>query len=304
MSIRLLRSLVAVADHKTFSAAADAVFVTHAAVSQQMRTLEAELGISLFDRSHRTPELTPLGRAVVARARVLVKDYDNLVPSVLGDDGLSGDVILGAVPTTLIGLAPLSMSILRAEYPDLRVRIRPALTAALLSGINRGTYDLAIVTKPILMPPGMEFLEIADEPLHLITSEEMDETDPIKILETQPFIRFNRDAVVGTTIENWLQENNIRVAEAMELENLEAISSMVHANLGVSIVPRSCVKNVYGLPLKRMALGPDVPSRVLGLAYLREHPKLRVIEEIHTALIRAIADNPPQVGADQAASQT
>ena len=293
MSIRLLKTLVAVADHKTFSAAADAVFITHAAVSQQMRTLESDLGIPLFDRSHRTPELTPLGRAVVARARVLVMDYDNLVPSVLGDDGLKGEVELGAVPTTLIGLAPLSMSILRGKYPDLRVRIRPALTAALLSGIDRGNYDVAIVTKPVLMPPGMEFLEIADEPLHLITGGEVTQTDPIKILETQPFIRFNRDAVVGTQIETWLQTNNIRVSEAMELENLEAISSMVHANLGVSIVPKSCVRNAYALPLRHLELGPDIPVRKLGLAYSKEHPKLRVIEEIHAALLRAVIENPP-----------
>lgn len=293
MSIRLLKTLVAVADHRTFSAAADAVFITHAAVSQQMRTLEAELGIALFDRSHRTPELTPLGRAVVARARTLVMDYDNLVPSVLGDDGLTGEVVLGAVPTTLIGLAPLSMSILRARYPDLRVRIRPGLTAALLSGLNRGTYDVAIITKPVLMPPGVAFLEIADEPMHLITGSEVTEENPVKILETQPFIRFNRDAVAGTLIETWLQKTGIRVSEAMELENLEAISSMVHANLGVSIVPRSCVKTAYALPLNRLSLGEDAPCRVLGLAYRKEHPKLRVIEEIHAAMLRAVEDNPP-----------
>ena len=293
MSIRLLKTLVAVADHKTFSAAADAVFITHAAVSQQMRTLEADLGISLFDRSHRTPELTPLGRAVVARARKLVFDYDNLVPSVLGDDGLTGEVSLGAVPTTLIGLAPLGMSILRAKFPDLRVRIRPALTSALLSGIDRSNFDVAIITKPVLMPPGMAFLPIADEPLHLITSQQLTETDPIRILETHPFIRFNRDAVVGTVIETWLQESGIRVTEAMELENLEAISSMVHADLGVSIVPRSCVRTPYALPLRHLPLGPDAPSRVLGLAYSKEHPKLRMIEEIHAALLSAVEDNPP-----------
>lgn len=294
MSIRLLKTLVAVADHKTFSAAADAVFVTHAAVSQQMRTLESDLGIALFDRSHRTPELTPLGRAVVARARKLVFDYDNLVPSVLGDDGLSGEVMLGAVPTTLIALAPLSMSILRAKFPDLRVRITPALTAALLSGLDRGNFDVALVTKPVLMPPGMMFLEIADEPLHLITSRDVTEIDPVKILELHPFIRFNRDAVVGTVIETWLQANGIRVSEAMELENLEAISSMVHANLGVSIVPRSCVRTPYAVPLRRVGLGPGAPTRVLGLAYSKEHPKLRVIEEIHAALLRAVAENAPQ----------
>lgn len=293
MSIRLLKTLVAVADHKTFSAAADAVFVTHAAVSQQMRTLEDELGISLFDRSRRTPELTPLGRAVVARARKLVEDYDTLVPSVLGDDGFAGEIVLGAVPTTLTGLAPLSMRILRAKYAELRVRIHPALTGALLSGLERGTLDVALVSKPFLLPPGMTFLPIAEEPMNLITAQEIASDDAIKILETNPFIRFNRDAVVGSLIETWLQEHQVRVSETMELENLEAISSMVHANLGVSIVPTSCVVNRYAAPLRRLPLGPDAPSRVLGLACRKEHPKLRVIEEIHKALITAIADNTP-----------
>jgi DNA-binding transcriptional LysR family regulator len=293
MSIRLLKTLIAVADHRTFGAAADTVFITHSAVSQQMRTLEMELGIALFDRSRRTPELSPLGRAVVARARGIVRDYDNLVPSVLGDEGFSGEIALGAVPTTLTGLAPLAMSILRVKYRSLRLSIHPALTSAQLSDIDRGKLDAALVTKPIILPIDITYLPIAEEPLHLITGQDITETDPVQILLTEPFIRFNREAVVGTLIETWLQSNRIRVFETMELENLEAISSMVHANLGVSIVPASCVANPHALPLRRLPLGGDAPSRILGLAYRKENPKIRVIEAIHKAFLSAVDNNPP-----------
>lgn len=292
MTIRLLKTLIAVADHKTFGAAADAVFITHAAVSQQMRALEEDLDLVLFDRTSRTPTLSPIGRSVVARARKIVHDYDNLVPSVLGDEGFQGELVLGAVPTTLTGLTPMAMSILRSKHEGLRLRIHPALTGALLTGIDRGHLDVALVSKPIILPIGMRFLNIAEERLHLVTSAEVPETDPIQILQKHPFIRFNRDAVVGTLIETWLQNHGIRVTETMELENLEAISSMVHANLGVSIVPASCVANPGALPLRWLPLGDDAPTRIIGLAFHKENLKIRVIEEIHKAFVSAVATAP------------
>lgn len=289
MSIRLLRTLVAVSDNKTFSAAADAVHITHAAVSQQMRTLEAELQVSLFDRSKRTPELTPLGRAIVEKARKLVQDYDNLVPSVLGDEGFAGEISLGVVPTTLTGLAPASMAILKSSYPKLRVRIHPGLTSPLLADIDRGLLDAAVVTKPMVLPSGMSFRPIATEVLELIVAPDVTETNPHKLLQLNPFIRFNRDAVVGTQIETWLQDQGLRVRETMELQSLEAIASMVFANLGVSIVPTPCVRAHDMVAVKRIALGPNPPARVLGLAFRKENPRSRVIGEIHRACRAAVA---------------
>ena len=288
MSIRMLRTLLAVEEHQTFSAAADAVFVTHAAVSQQMRALEEEWGITLFDRSKRTPELTPVGRAVVAKAREVVRAYDSIVPSVLGDEGLRGEISLGTVPTTLMGLAPLAISLLKQKFGDLHVRVHPGLTTHLIAQIERGVMDAAILSRPPVLPQDMGLMAIADEPMRLLASRDTKSDDPFELIARNPFIRFNRHAVVGHLIDSWLQQKGIKVSESMELDGLEAISSMVFANLGVSIAPERAVQTFNPLPLKRLSLGKDAPVRHLDLVFRRDNPRMRVIDEIHKALLQAV----------------
>lgn len=288
MTIRRLRTLIAIADAKTFSAAADMVHVTHAAVSQQMQTLEADLGVALFDRSKRTPELTPLAQQIVVKARHLVSDYDNLVPSVMADGGLSGVVKLGALRTTLTGLTLQAMAVLKARYPETSLHISPGMTSSLLADVERGNLDAAIITKPHLMPAGVLFRELTVEQMHLITSLDEKVNDPIHLLTSKPYIRFNRNAVVGTLIDNWLSSKRIRVSETMELDSPEAISSMVHANLGVSILPDLAVKPHDHVAVRYLSLGPDAPSRVLGLAYHEGQVKMRAVDEVYEALAGVI----------------
>ena len=289
MTIRRLRTLVAIAETRTFSAAAEVVHVTHAAVSQQMQALEADLGIALFDRSTRTPQLTPVAHQIVARARTLIADYDNLVPSVLNDSGLRGTITLGVLRTTLTGLTPQAMAALKAKFPEVGFHIRPGLTATLLAEIERGNLDAAITSKPHQMPAGMVFREIAQEPMQLIASIDEPEDDPIALLRTRPFIRFDRTAVVGALIDNWILSRRIKVNETMELDSPEAIASMVHSNLGVSIVPDLAVAPQDVVPVKRIGLGPDAPHRTLGLVYRDNQPKAQATEELFQALLSVVA---------------
>lgn len=288
MSIRMLKTLIAVADNGAFSAAADAVFVTHAAVSQQMKALEQEWGVALFDRSRRTPELTPIGRALVDKARDVVARYENIVPSILGDDGLKGQITLGAVPTTLTGLMPLAISLLRERLPQLHVSVTPGLTTELVQQVDRGALDAALVSRPPVLRDNQDWRLIAEEPMELLAVPGTTNDDPVHLLRTKPFIRFSRLTVVGGIIETWLSENRIKVREAMELESLESISSMVLGDLGVSIAPRRCVTEPYPLPLKRLPLGPGGATRALGLISRADMMKVRVLDAAHDAMMTAV----------------
>lgn len=291
MSIRTLKTLIAVADQGSFSAAAKEVFVTHAAVSQQIKALEDEWKIALFDRSRRTPELTPAGRALVSKAREVVAAYENIVPSVLGNQGIEGVFSLGAVPTTLTSLVPLAVSKLKNDYPGLHVAVTPGLTTALIQQVQRGYLDFAIVSKPQFIPRNLVWHDLAEEPLELIASLEAEGKDPVHLLENSPFIRFSRQAVVGGLIETWLQENRIAVRESMELESLEAISIMAYYNLGVSIVPRTCVSASNALPLKHLPLGPGRGlSRMLGCISRADSVRIRAIDEMNVRLAAAIRE--------------
>ena len=288
MSIRQLRTLRAIQTHGSFSSAATACHITHAAVSQQMKALESMWGVALFDRSQRRPQLTSTGKAMAAKADEILRAYDGMLATVLGDGAFQGDFVLGAVPTTLTGLVPLAVSLLRQRHAKLHVVIDPGMSHQLMQQLDRGAIDAAIISRPNLLPQGLACLDIAAEPMQLLAPPQTKSDKPFDLLRTHPFIRFDRNAIFGQMVESWLQQHNINVKESMELEGLEAISSMVMANLGVSIVPKRCVRNMNPLPLKRLALGPNTPARQLSLAYRDDNPKLAVIKAGEKALLDAV----------------
>lgn len=286
MSVRRLRTLISVSERGTFVGAAEANFITQAAVSMQMKSLEDELGVALFDRSKRPPELNAAGLALIPKAKEIVRDYDALKATGADELGLSEEFTIGAVPTTLAGLVPKAVSALMADFPGLHVRVVPGLSYDLLPQIERGHLDVAIMSEPAIRQIGrLSWKAFAEEPLILLAPLKSPSADPEQLLESSPFIRFNRKALVGRLIDDWLQERRLRVHEIMELDTLESIATMVHHNLGVSIVPKRCVPTPNPLPLKRLPLGPSAQPRILGLLARRDSPKTRLIELLYEELL-------------------
>ena len=288
MSIRSLRTLVAVHRHGSFRAASEAEHLTPSAVSHQMRNLEVTLGLELFDRSAKSPKLTHIGLTFVGEAAAVVAAYDGLAERVKSNNELFGEITLGAVPTTLTGLVPIALARLKSVHPDIHVRIVPGLTNQLLLQLDRGQIQAAIISRPDVLPNRLEFSEIVSEKLVLLVSENTPDLPPKELLGASPFIRFTRDAVVGRQIETWLQRKGIEVKDAMELESLEAISSMVTAELGVSIIPDSRLVAYDHLRLKRIPLEQNGPKRIVGLASMTESPHTKMIDAVTAALLEAV----------------
>lgn len=287
MSIRALRTLVVVSQYGSFRAAAEAENLTPSAVSHQMKGLEDQLGVELFDRSAKTAVLNSQGHLLATRAEKLVNDYDNLGMEISPQGQLAGELALGAVPTTLTDIVPKALADLRRNFPALKIRLVPGLTNDLLMRLERGQIQAAVISKPDVLPAKLNFSNIAVEDMMLLASASEEELDPIVLLQTRPFIRFSRDAVVGKMIEAWLQEHHIHVSEVMELEELEAITSMVINEIGVSIVLKSRNRQIDDHKLKWISLGENGPKRVLGLASRPSSITTRLREILLSALQQA-----------------
>lgn len=289
MAVRRLRTLIAIAEKGSFARAADVVHVSQAAVSQQMKSLEDELRVTLFDRTKRPPELNPLGLALTVEARAVVHAYDSMLRSISDESSVRGQLMLGAVPTLLTGLVPKTVSLLKAAYPELHIRVVPGLSADLVPLVDRNYLDAAIITSPAYVPNHMRWSPFCEERLVVLAPLEAVSKDPLELLSSFPYIRFSRRAWVGNLIDQWLEANKIRVEESMELESLEAISSMVLHNLGVSIAPRRCVPSPQPLSIQRIPLAPNAPSRVLGVMTRGDNANARLVEPLMDALVHTVA---------------
>jgi len=265
MSLALLKTLVAVAEHGSFAAAAQSINLTQAAVGQQMKRLEQHVGAALFDRDSGVPKLNPTGLSLIPKARSLIADYASLLDEVTGDTRLEGEFSLGAVPSAIRALVPQSLGKLRVRAPLLHVRVVPGLSAELVEQVERGGVGAAITSKPGFVSPALVWQEFAREPLVLLAASDLPGDDPIQLLKTMPYIAHTRRAAVGQMADLWLSEHDVSVHVAMEMESLESVASMVAYNLGVSIVPDICVPDVIFSSLRRIAL-PGLPAaRTVGL---------------------------------------
>ncbi|WP_088138390.1 LysR substrate-binding domain-containing protein [Achromobacter xylosoxidans] len=299
MDIRTLYTLIAIADHGSFAEAGNTIGLSLSAVSMQVRALEDELGITIFDRSRRPPILTDTGLALVHRARDLIAHWESM-SAALKKGTSSGLLRLGSVHTCVSGVLPLALRHLQKQGHGLEVHVTTGLTHDLERAIYHRQLDVAIVTEPDAPRSGLDFLPFVEEQLVVIAHRSVKGASDQEILEQNPYVRFNRSARVGHLVQEEMVRRRITVRSTMEIDNLEGVIAMVANGLGASVVPACRGRNEFPPGIRVIPFGSPTVTRRLGILAPKENPRAHLTQLLLDALKSVCAGQ--RDGAEQAGS--
>ncbi|MBA3441489.1 MAG: LysR family transcriptional regulator [Pyrinomonadaceae bacterium] len=248
MEIRQLKAFVAIAEAHTFTAAAERVHITQAAISMQIRQLEEEIGARLFVRTPRRVVLTEAGEALLERARRILREHDAALSEMAGLAGAEhGRLRLGSASAAVTtDYLPQVLKELYARHPQAEISVVSGTSAALVRRILAGELDVAFVSLPV-EARGIQTEVLETDELFAIGSRHhplaKQRVVSAFMLAGERLILGERGGNTRRLIDQFFAEAGVRPKVIMELNRLAAIKRMVEAGLGVGIVPTKSVRD-------------------------------------------------------------
>jgi len=288
MSIRALKTFVAISKYGSFAAASIKLGLTQAAVSLQIKKLEEELETKLFDRSGHKPMINTQGQTLLKEAEDIISHYDRLKGIIHQDEHFSGPLVIGCINTVQVNPLPTVIREIQDAHPFLQISIKSGLSAELAVAVELGQIDFAIATEPqVTLAPSLSWKCYFDEPFYVVAPKNSVENTPKDLLENHPYVCFDRQAWAGRKVERRLRQDGIATRETMELDSLEATLQMAKASLGVAVVSLPEVRrHEIGKDMKVVPFQNPPFSRGIGLIYKSDSRWLPVIDTFFDTLQR------------------
>lgn len=295
-----LRYLTALAEHGHFGRAAQACAVTQSTLSAGILALERQLDAALLERSaSKRPVFTPLGLAVLARARAALAALEAVTETAgTARDPLSGTLRLGVIPTIGPFLLPRLMPALRATFPRLQLYLREDMTERLMEQLDQGKLDLLLLALPcdcaaaeiepiatdpflLALPPDHPLARLPEVPLGALTGEAM------LLLEDGHCLRAQAQEACG--LPRGLS------AGGFAATSLHTLVQMVAGGFGLTVLPRLAVQGgVLGgtglvvRPLLADMPGQVMPARTLALAWRPRSPRAAEFRSLALAIAAGV----------------
>jgi LysR family hydrogen peroxide-inducible transcriptional activator len=298
MNLRDLKYVIAVAETRHFGRAAERCFVSQPTLSGQIKKLEEELDVKLFERTNRSVAVTPIGEAVVAHARLLMEQLDAIEQLARAHrDPLAGPLRIGAIPTLSPYLMPLILVPLRQQYPQLKLVLTEEITDTLLGRLRDHEIDAALIATPP-SDPDLETIPLFVEPFWLahpsghplydqdvITREDLNGLDVLLLAEGH--------CLTEQVMEVCRLDERYAGSDMADLRaaSLETLLQLVGAGFGCTLVPALAIRGPWMTDSGIIARSLDTAeaARTVRLVFRSTFPRRTALE----ALCRVILEHLP-----------
>ncbi|MEH6619106.1 LysR substrate-binding domain-containing protein [Maribacter arcticus] len=295
MTITQLQYVLAVAEYKNFTLAAEKSFVTQPTLSMQVQKLEDELDILLFDRSKKPITITQVGEKIVAQAKNIVNEAARIKDIVEQEKGyIGGDYVLGIIPTIMPTLLPMFLKTFIQKYPKVNLIIKEQNTESLIQNIQDGHLDAAIAATPL------EVDFIKERPLYYepfvgyvpkehrlgnstqIVPEDLDIEDILLLQDGHCF----REGVLNLCKTPKIGGEHF----SLQSGSFETLINLSNEGLGMTLLPYLNTIDLDEAKKKKLKYFKDPsPAREVSLIYHKKELKVQITEalkDVITSIVR------------------
>lgn len=295
MTITQLKYVLAVAEYKNFTLAAEKCFVTQPTLSMQIQKIEDELSIQIFDRSKKPIQLTDIGQKIVNQAKNIVNEADRIQDIVEQQKGfIGGEFRLGIIPTIMPTLLPMFLNNFIKKYPKVKLIIEELNTDEIVTKLNNGHLDAAIAATPLMEEKIKEivlyfepFVAYIPESHHHFQKEEIEISDLNlnEILLLQDGHCF-RDGILNLCKNTPREEKgNFRI----ESGSFETLIKLADEGLGTTLLPYLHTLDLKESDkLKLRHFKEPKPAREVSLIFPKNELKIHIIEALRSTIAGVI----------------
>lgn len=295
-SLIQLEYIIAVDTYRHFVTAAEKCFVTQPTLSMQIKKLEEDLGVIIFDRTKQPIIPTEIGKKIIEQARITVAN-SNKINEIINEfnNSISGDITIGIIPSLAPYLLPLFIGKFTKKYPEVNVKIVELLTDDIISELKKDTIDVGILVTPIHENGILEEVLFYEEMKVLASkSHELSNKKTVNVeeLESPDLWLLNnghcfRSQVVNLC--NYKKKNDTKTNFDYESGSLETIKKLIEIEGGYALMPELAIEKSH----KKTSIVQieGIPLREVSFAFTRNYNKKKLLSAMADEIKKAIPES-------------
>lgn len=305
MNLRDLQYIIAVAETHHFGKAAERCFVSQPTLSGQIKKLEQELGVAIFERTNRSVEITPVGEEILRLARQMMEQADAIQQLARAhQDPLAGPLRIGAIPTLSPYLMPLILAPLKRQHPKMQLVLSEELTDTLLQRLRNHEIDAALLATPV-DEQDLETMPLFDEPFWVafprkhafyakdrITRRDLDKENLLLLAEGHCLAKQAMDVCHLKERQTQGEMADLRAA------SLETLIPLVSAGYGITLVPALAMQGSWtsGSGVVAQPLAMADASRRVALVFRHSFPRRVALQAFAEIILNNLPNTVKIVG--------